>query len=314
MLTAGLGRRLRPLSYVRAKAALPVAGEPLVCRILNWLAGWNVRDVVLNLHHRPETITGLVGDGSQLGTRVRYSWENPILGSAGGPRQALSFFDRDPLLIVNGDTLTNLQLHDMLSEHRQSGAKVTMAVIDNPDPAKYGGVLVDREGWVTGFGQRGARGPNLHFIGVQLASRSVFESVPAGQPAETVAHLYPRLIAEDPHSIRAFVSRATFHDIGTPRDYLATSLAFAQAEQTAGGLIGYGCVVHKTALLEDTVLWDRVTVDANTRLTRCVVGDDVHIPEGAEFHDMAIVRAAGRSPDGGERLSGDLLTLELGRE
>src|SRR5215471_9714767 len=90
VLTAGLGTRLRPLTLVRAKPAMPVAGEPMVRRIVRWLATAGVSDVVLNLHYLPETIARVVGDGSDLGVRARYSWEQPlVLGSAGGPRLAL---------------------------------------------------------------------------------------------------------------------------------------------------------------------------------------------------------------------------------
>ena len=108
LLTAGFGTRLRPLSSIRAKPALPVAGEALVRRILGWLAASGVTDVVLNLHHRPDTVCAAVGDGSDLGVRARYSWENPVLGSAGGPRRALPLLDADRFFIVNGDTLTDL--------------------------------------------------------------------------------------------------------------------------------------------------------------------------------------------------------------
>jgi NDP-sugar pyrophosphorylase family protein len=243
--------------------------------------------------------------------RVRYSWENPVLGSGGGPRQALSFFDRDPILIVNGDTLTDLNLDAMIEHHRQSRARVTMALIDNPDPSKYGGVRVERDGWVAGFGAKGSSGPNLHFIGIQLAARSVFEGLPPGQPAETVGGLYPQLINEDPRTIKAFVSRATFHDIGTPRDYLGTSLAFARAEKNPGSLIGEQCVIHSTAELADSVVWDRVTVEAHCKLTRSVIADDVRVPEGSDFRDVAIVRAEGRSLEGQGRLIGDLLVTEI---
>src|SRR6185312_12547029 len=76
VLTAGLATRLRPLSFVRAKAALPVGDQVIVERILRWLAGHGVTDAVLNLHHLPHTITALVGDG-MAGVRVRYSWETP---------------------------------------------------------------------------------------------------------------------------------------------------------------------------------------------------------------------------------------------
>jgi mannose-1-phosphate guanylyltransferase len=82
ILTAGLATRLRPLSFVRAKAALPVGDRVIVQRILRWLAGFGVTDAVLNLHHLPDTITAIVGDGSTDGVRVRYSWEMPVLAAA----------------------------------------------------------------------------------------------------------------------------------------------------------------------------------------------------------------------------------------
>ena len=111
VLTAGLGTRLQPLTGVRAKPAIPVAGEPMIRRIAAWLVCNGVDDLVLNLHHRPETLTSVLGDGRDLGARVRYSWELPrILGSAGGPRLARDIVGAAPFLIVNGDTLTDVDL------------------------------------------------------------------------------------------------------------------------------------------------------------------------------------------------------------
>src|SRR6185436_16111913 len=77
LLTAGHGTRLQPLTLVRAKPAVPVNGEPLARRIIRWLSGQGVANVVLNLHHLPATLTAVVGDGSDLGVRARYSWEQP---------------------------------------------------------------------------------------------------------------------------------------------------------------------------------------------------------------------------------------------
>jgi CTP:molybdopterin cytidylyltransferase MocA len=59
VLTAGLGTRLRPLTLVRAKPAVPIAGEPIVRHIIRWLRGAGISDLVLNLHHLPETIASL---------------------------------------------------------------------------------------------------------------------------------------------------------------------------------------------------------------------------------------------------------------
>src|SRR6187399_3682313 len=129
VLTAGLGTRLQPLTLARAKAAAAVDGEPLARRTIRWLVGHGVRDLVLNLHHKPESIAAAVGDGSDLGARVRYSWESPVLGSAGGPRHALPLLTEggagSTCLVVNGDTLTNVNLRAMVEQHRHSGALVT---------------------------------------------------------------------------------------------------------------------------------------------------------------------------------------------
>ena len=121
LLTAGLGTRLRPLTYVRAKAAVPINGEALVRRVIRGLAAAGIAELVLNLHHRPASIAALVGDGSDLGVSVRYSWEQPVLGSAGGPRRALPLLvdsDDETFLIVNGDTLTDVDIRALVARHR----------------------------------------------------------------------------------------------------------------------------------------------------------------------------------------------------
>src|SRR5260221_3218981 len=135
VLAAGLGTRLQPLTLARAKAAAPVDGEPLARRTIRWLVGHGVRDLVLNLHHKPESITAAVGDGRDLGARVRYSWESPVLGSAGGPRHALPLLldglearASPTFVVVHGDTLTDVDLTAMVAQHRRTGALVTIAV------------------------------------------------------------------------------------------------------------------------------------------------------------------------------------------
>ena len=112
VLTAGLGTRLEPLTSIRAKAAVPVNGDTLARRVIRWLVSQNVRDLVLNLHHLPASIAASVGDGSDLEARVRYSWENPVLGSAGGPRRALPLMiDAKPAVIgpIRGDAVLEIE-------------------------------------------------------------------------------------------------------------------------------------------------------------------------------------------------------------
>ena len=303
VLTAGLATRLRPLSLVRAKAAVPVAGEPLVRRILRRLAADGVTDAVLNLHHLPHTLTGVVGDGADLGLRVRYSWEMPVLGSAGGPRRALPLLAAPTFLIVNGDTLTDLDVTALVDAHRHAGALVTMAVVPNAEPGKYGGVLVDEGGTVTGFARRGSSQPSYHFIGVQVADAEVFAPLDNGRPIESVGAVYPELMAARPGAVRAHVSSAECLDIGTPDDYLRTSLLLAGRER--GSTCGRDARIDPAARVERSILWDDVEVAGGAMLRECIVTDGVRVPADTSWHGVTL-----RVPDGelahGERRIGDI--------
>jgi NDP-sugar pyrophosphorylase family protein len=298
VLAAGLGTRLRPLSSIRAKPAMPLVGEPLVRRILAWLGAAGVHQIVINLHHRPETIAAVVGDGRDLGVDVRYSWEQPeVLGSAGGPRLALPLVDADPFVIVNGDTLTDVDLAAMSAAHAASDALVTMAVVPHPAPTRYGGVLLGDEDEVRGFSGPDPRAALWHFVGVQIASARAFAGLPAGRPAETVRELYPALIAKRPGGIRAFRSRAGFRDIGTPADYLATALALARAHGLDAPPPGRGARIAPDARVERSIVWDDVSIGARAHLTECIVADGVTIPADAHYTRMIVTHRGTTSID-----------------
>lgn len=304
VLTAGLATRLQPLSRVRAKAALPVAGEALVLRILRSLRGAGVTRVVLNLHHRAETITREVGDGSRLGLSVRYSWESEVLGSAGGPARALPLLEADRFLIVNGDTLANVDLGALAAQHVATNALVTMAVV-NADP-RYNAIVANEAGMVSGFSRTGTVGrPPLgtsgtvrtpstihagtyHFVGVQAANAAAFAGVNPARRAETVHGIYPDLIAQRPGSLRVMPTDAEFFDIGTPRDYLETALKLAARE---GRPIdrGHGCDVPADAAVNETILWNHVRIGAGASLTRCIAADGVDVPAGARYVECSLV-------------------------
>jgi mannose-1-phosphate guanylyltransferase len=307
VLTAGLATRLRPLSLVRAKAALPVAGVPLVHRILRSLAAGGVTEAVLNLHHLPHTLTRIVGDGDGLGLRVRYSWEVPVLGPAGGPRRAVPLLD-STFLVVNGDTLTDVDITALLAHHRGSGALATMAVVPNTQPDKYSGLSADREGALTGFAKRGSPDNAFHYLGVQVVESEAFASVPEHVPFETSA-LYTSLIASRPGAIRLFNSSAEFFDIGTPADYLDTSLLIGSREGYAAD--GPASVrIAPSARVERSVLWDDVLVGAGTMLRECVVTDGVRVPADTSWHGVTIRVADGELAPGERRVE-DLAIASL---
>jgi NDP-sugar pyrophosphorylase family protein len=349
VLTAGLATRLRPLSYVRAKAALPLAGVPLVRRILRLLSAAGITDAVLNLHHLPHTLTAVVGDGSDLGVRVRYSWESPVLGSAGGPAQAMALLSglppppgsgearrppspagagsgesrrsdsgggsasreggrpqasalRSTFLIVNGDTLTSLDVRSLVDDHHRSGALVTMAVIPNAEPDKYGGVAVGADGAITGFVTRGSHEPSFHFVGVQAAEPGAFGTVPRGTPYD-IGALYSSLFVSRPGAVRAFRTETEFLDIGTPSDYLSASLFLSDREQSEVTFRDRPGI-SPTARIERSVLWDDVVVEDGAMLRECVVTDGVRVPADTSWHGVTLRVATGELAPGERRIDG----------
>jgi NDP-sugar pyrophosphorylase family protein len=261
---------------------MPVGGEPIVRRILRWLRASGIQEAVLNLHHLPHTITRVVGDGADLDMRIRYSWEQPVLGSAGGPRQALPLLDAGTFVIVNGDTLTDVDIAALLAEHKQSGALVTMTVVPPVPGAQYGGVRVEPDGVVTGFAKRGSPEPSYHFVGVQAVEARAFASITPGVPAESVLALYPALIAARHGAVRAYTCRTEFFDIGTPADYLRTSLLLSARENGASSL-GSRPRIDASAHIEESILWDDVEVGAGSVLRQCIVADGVRVPPGASW-------------------------------
>jgi NDP-sugar pyrophosphorylase family protein len=294
ILAAGTGTRLDPITRLVAKPAVPLAGRTLVERVIEWLTTAHVRDVVINLHHRPETIAGVIGDGSTLGVGVQYSWEPTILGSAGGPRHALPLLG-DEFLIVNGDTLVEFALAPMIARHRESGAEVTVAVIPNPRPDHYHGLQLDAEDRVTGFVLRGSGRPSWHFVGVQVARARVFAGLADSVPAETVTGIYRDLVAARPGALRAYRVETAFLDVGTPSDYLDAAVRLARPEANA---IESGAVIDPTARLAESVVWASASIAAGATVNRAVVTSGVHVPPGfAVANAVLLPSALARSTD-----------------
>ena len=208
VLAAGFGTRLGALGRLRAKATVPVAGRPMIVRILERLAAVGVTRVVVNLHHRAESVCAVVGDGSRWGLCVRYSWEPLVLGSAGGPARAVTLVAADRFLIVNGDTLVDLDIEALAQVHVASGALATLAVAP-ADLSRYNALLADDGGRLLGSVTRGTPSTTLpagarpwHFVGVQAVDARAFAGLDGTRPVDIIREHYPSLIADRPGAAR----------------------------------------------------------------------------------------------------------------
>lgn len=294
VLAAGLGTRLAPLTSGRAKPSLPVAGRPLIARILDHLQQAQIRRVVINLHAHADSITTIVGDGRAWNLDVRYSWESAILGSGGGPARALPLLAHDRFFILNGDTLSDVDLESLASAHVQSGAGATLVTKD-ADISRYNALGASHDGALTSRVPRGtapAPGEHLwHFTGVQAVNASMFARVPTDRPSDILADVYLPWVQRHPGLIRLLPTRTSFHDIGTPEDYLTTCLALAGPD---GPRLrqGVGCTIDPTATITDSVLWNNVQIGPDARVSCCIVTDGVSVPAGMRYHRQVL------TPDG----------------
>jgi NDP-sugar pyrophosphorylase family protein len=277
----------------------------LIERVLEGLAQQGITDAVLNLHHLPETVTGIVGDGAQFGLRVRYSWESPVLGSAGGPRHALPLLDADEFFIVNGDTLCDVDLAALAAAHRASGADVTLAVVPNPAPDRYNALDVDDRGVVRGVVLKGSGRPGWHFVGVQIARTSVFDALPDNVPAESVHGVYQGLLGGH-GGVRVFHVTSPFVDVGTPSDYLEGALALAGGRSA----IEPDARVDSSARVTRSIVWPGASVGANAALDDCIV-TNVTVPPGFTARRSILMPVGARRNGDAAREAAGLLVFEI---
>src|SRR5216684_8670404 len=151
ILAAGYGERLWPLTSDRTKPALPVLGTPLVGYVAEYLAKFGVEDVIVNLHHQPESVRRALGDGSQFGVSLQYVHEPVILGTSGALDNAREFLEGDTFVVVNGKLITDLDLNAALQTHRERKALATLVLLRNPKHERFS-IVETRDGLVTKFG------------------------------------------------------------------------------------------------------------------------------------------------------------------
>jgi NDP-sugar pyrophosphorylase family protein len=290
VLAAGLGLRMRPLTLLRAKPALPVLNRPLLHWTLERLARHGVTDAVVNLHHLPETVKAAVGDGSAFGVRVRYSFEETILGRGGGPRLVRDFFGDEPFLLVNGDVVFDFDISHLVACHEVKGARVTMALRPNPDPRVYGPVVTGPDGRVRSVAGRPrlTRGTVSLFTGVQVLDPALLDRLPDG--ASDILDLYGPLV-EEGALLRGLRVRGAWYDLGAPPLYLAAQLRLL-ARRREGALVHPLARVDRTARVEDSVVGARARVGAGALVRRSVLWEDAVVEAGARIRGSIVTDGA----------------------
>jgi mannose-1-phosphate guanylyltransferase/mannose-1-phosphate guanylyltransferase/phosphomannomutase len=295
VLAAGLGTRLRPLTYEITKPMVPVLDRPVMEHIVELLSRHSFEEVIANLHYFPETIREYFGE------RISYHFEQELLGTAGGVRACAEFFGDEAFLVISGDALTDIDLGALATRHVQAGGIATLAVKQVPDTSEYGVVLHDREGRVTGFQEKPRPEEALSDLGncgIYMFDPTIFDYFPQRPFADWAKDVFPTLLENDIpfyiHEVHEY-----WNDVGSLSELRQGTFDALGGElhlQIEGEEISPGVIVAgDSPLREDTQIegaaWigRDVQIGAGVRLMGpLVLGDGARVGDRAQLRSCIV--------------------------
>ena len=305
ILAAGYGTRLWPLTADRTKPAIPFLGRPLVGYVAEYLASYGIREIMVNLHHRPESVREALGDGGRFGVALSYIDEPVILGTSGALDNARDYFKDDTFVVVNGKIVTDINLTHALEAHKRTNALATLVLKENRKRERYSIVEVNGE-FVSRFGGMPQRAASdnasenkidesdsndsvpLMFTGIQILDPRVFDYIPTKVFSHSTSDVYPQAIANG-ERVAAHVADGTWYELSTIQRYLDVSLAMLK-RQGRDVEIGEGSTISSDSDVSESLIWDTVTIENGARVHRAVVGDGVTIRSGDTIENAVVVR------------------------
>lgn len=303
IIAGGLGTRLRPLTYNTPKPIVPVANRPFVVHQIEHLRQHGVDEIILNLHYLSDSIREILNDGQEWGLTIRYSIEEHPLGTAGAVKNAEQYFDDEPMVVFNGDVLTDINISQIVEFHKKNKARVTLTLTRVDDPTAYGLILTDKSGRVERFIEKpsweqvsnlSVYGPaNTINAGIYVLDPKIFKAIPKGKEHSFERQLFPSLLHKG-ERVFGYVSDRYWMDIGNPAQYRLAHEAILRNEvavrifgaRTDGKIwIGDEARIDPTAkLIGPAIIGKRVVIGGESRIKdytvlgdQVTVGDETHI-------------------------------------
>jgi mannose-1-phosphate guanylyltransferase len=322
VLVGGEGTRLRPLTAEVPKPALTLVDRPFLAYMVEWLGAHGVTEAVLACGFLPDVLREALGEGEHAGVRLTYVTEPERRGTAGAIRFAADALGErldDRFLALNGDVLTDLDLSLLVRNHRDRGARASLALYPVEDSAAYGLVTRDAEGNVLEFLEKtGKPVPGEVNAGAYLLERSVLDLIPPDREVSIEREVFPRLVGDGLCATRL---DGYWMDIGTPERYLQASwdilegrvetavrptapgmLVAAGAEVASDAVVGPravvgpGCSVDSGAEVADSVMLEGSTVGAGARLRDAILAPGASVPAGSELSEVIVGRDESSAP------------------
>ncbi len=284
LLAGGKGTRLRPLTIHTPKPIVPIFNRPFLYYQIDLLRQVpEIDEIILSLNYQPRRIEEIVGDGSDIGIKIRYVVEPAPLGTAGAVKYAEEFLDSS-VVVFNGDVLTAVDLGAVLKLHRARRARATIVLTPVDHPGAYGLVETDRDGNVTRFLEK----PNADAItcntinaGIYVLEPETFERIPKDTVWSIERSYFPSLV-ERHETFVAYVYGGYWIDIGTPAKYLQVHRDIMDGRFAAAPFAGYAPHLPWTA--------PDARIDAGAVVEGpCFVDEGAVVKTGARLGPYAVV-------------------------
>ncbi|MBN2335122.1 NDP-sugar synthase [Candidatus Bathyarchaeota archaeon] len=292
VLAGGFGTRLRPLSCSRPKMLFPVANQLLIDYTLQNLSRGGVDTVVLSVYYMAESLVRYLGPSkNDLG--IMYSREQRPLGTGGPLKLAEDMLNGEAFLTLNGDILTDLDYRRLVSFHKEKGGLATIALVQVPDPSRYGAVELDWEGRINRFVEKPERGrepSNLINAGIYVLEPEVLKYIPEGRRVSIETEVFPRLAEE--RQLYGFECHGFWMDIGVPEDYLmANAMLLSQGGQAKRAAT---VKVDPSAMIKEPCAFgEGVEIGAESVIGPNVsMMDGVHIGKGCKIENSILFSSA----------------------
>lgn len=295
VLAAGLGTRLKPFTFSRAKASLPLLNIPFLHYSLQYLYSQNETEIVINLHAHPDSVRQAAKQFPQP-MNIAFSHEPEILGTAGAIRKAFGDKASDQFMVMNSDMLTNIPLDEVKQQHFSSNADATMVLMNGDPFPGYGGLYFEEDGGLLRFtGVREGKGKKYHYTGIQILKGEMVEQIPANQKSEMFSGLYVPLMEKK--RIFGFLYQDFWQEIGTLEQYWKTSIQLLQdrlpehlcPSGMTDTLVSQQAIIESNADVSESIIMDGARIKSGVRVERSIIGWDVTVSK--DTRDMAVAKA-----------------------
>jgi mannose-1-phosphate guanylyltransferase len=278
-MAAGLGTRLRPLTYEVAKPMVPVVNRPIMEHVVRLLARQGFGELVANLHWFPEPIQAHFGDGSAFGVELRYEYEEELLGTAGGVRNVRDFFGDEPFLVMAADALTDVDLRALADAHARNGGIATLVTKRVANTSEFGVIVAGGDGRVQGFQEKPEPAEALSDLAncmIYVLEPEVFDHFPDAEVVDFALDVFPALLEHDV-PFHVHVSDRYWNDVGSLPEYLQGNMDALAGEvdvEPAGEILnGNAAALGRGVEISDRIL----------------VGEGAEVGDGARIEGPAVL-------------------------